>query len=153
MVIALNQVDLMEKKGLSVDVEKLAKTLGIPVATTVAIKGKGIKELTELIIEASAARTLPASPSGMASEIEERIEKLSQAVMAGSEYRLPRQVDGYQAPGEGRGDHKAHRGVKSTANTPLLAAVPGRRDRENSRRAVGHRDHRRALSRSRYDST
>jgi Fe2+ transport system protein B len=33
----------MEKKGLSVDAEKLEEILGFPVVTTVTVKGKGIK--------------------------------------------------------------------------------------------------------------
>ena len=47
MIVALNEVDLMEKKGLSVDAKKLGEILGVPVVTTVAIKGKGIANLTE----------------------------------------------------------------------------------------------------------
>ena len=39
MVIALNQVDLMEKKGLSIDAKKFEEILGVSVVTTVAIKG------------------------------------------------------------------------------------------------------------------
>jgi ferrous iron transport protein B len=79
MVIALNQVDLMEKKGLSVDVKKLSEALGVPVVTTVAIKGKGIQELTEKIIEASAARALP-RPVRYGREVEERIERITVAL-------------------------------------------------------------------------
>ena len=59
MVIALNQVDLMEKKGLSVDAKKLGEILGVPVVTTVAIKGKGIANLTEKIIEMSEKKASP----------------------------------------------------------------------------------------------
>ena len=42
MVIAFNQVDLMEKKGLSVDTKKLEEILGVSVVITVATKGIGI---------------------------------------------------------------------------------------------------------------
>src|SRR5271157_2835684 len=79
MVIALNQVDLMEKKGLSVDADRLSKIMGVPVVTTVAIKGKGIKELTEKIIEVSRDKTLPHRVK-YGKEVEECIEKLVAAM-------------------------------------------------------------------------
>jgi ferrous iron transport protein B len=79
MVVALNQVDLMEKKGLSLDAKKLGEILGVPVVTTVAIKGKGIKELTEKIIEISDSKKLP-NKIRYGQEVEERIEKLITAL-------------------------------------------------------------------------
>ena len=79
MVIALNQVDLMEKKGLSVDAKKLEEILGVPVVTTVAIKGKGIKELTENIIDEIENKKLP-NKIKYGQEIEQRIEKLISAL-------------------------------------------------------------------------
>lgn len=79
MVIALNQVDLMEKKGLSVDAKRLGEIMGVPVVMTVAIKGKGIKELTEKIIEISGTKKLP-NKVKYGQEIEERIEKLITAL-------------------------------------------------------------------------
>src|SRR5208337_4598208 len=75
MVIALNQVDLMEKKGLSVDAKKLGEILGIPVITTVAIKGKGISELTENIIEVSENKK-PPTEIKYGKEVEQCIEKI-----------------------------------------------------------------------------
>jgi ferrous iron transport protein B len=47
MVIALNMMDLAEKKGIKVDPEKLEKILGVPVVPTIASHGRGIKELLE----------------------------------------------------------------------------------------------------------
>lgn len=79
MVIALNQVDLLEKKGLAVDAKKLGETLGIPVVATIAIKGKGIAELTDKIIEASVSRALP-RPIRYGREVEERVEKMAVAL-------------------------------------------------------------------------
>lgn len=75
MIIALNQVDLMEKKGLSVDAKKLEEILGVPVVITVAIKGKGIKELTDKIIDATENKKLP-NKIKYGQEVEQLIEKL-----------------------------------------------------------------------------
>ncbi len=76
LIIALNQIDLMEKKGITIDCQKLEESLGVPVVPTVAIKGKGILELTEQIVKLAAqGRTYPKINYGK--EVEQRIEKLT----------------------------------------------------------------------------
>ena len=52
MVIALNKRDLIGKKGIVTDIEKLSKTLGCPIVETVSetSKEKGIKELIDTCI-------------------------------------------------------------------------------------------------------
>jgi len=50
MVLALNMMDQVEKKGIKIDPEKLEEILGIPVVPTIASHGKGIKELLERAI-------------------------------------------------------------------------------------------------------
>ncbi len=45
MVIALNMMDVAEKRGEKIDVEKLSRTLGVPVYPLIAKKGKGLKDL------------------------------------------------------------------------------------------------------------
>ena len=75
LLISVNQIDLAEKKGITVDVEKLAELLGVPVVPTVAIKGKGIATLTDAILDL--AQRCPIPPVlRYGKEIEERIEKL-----------------------------------------------------------------------------
>ena len=51
MIVALNQMDMAEKKGIKIDHEKLQRLLGIPVVPTVAIKGMGVYELLERSVE------------------------------------------------------------------------------------------------------
>lgn len=45
--IALNMIDVAEKRGIKVDAEKLASLLGVPVTPTVARTGKGKTELMD----------------------------------------------------------------------------------------------------------
>jgi ferrous iron transport protein B len=45
--IALNMVDVAEKRGIKVDAQKLASLLGVPVVPTIARTGKGKKELMD----------------------------------------------------------------------------------------------------------
>ena len=50
IIIDLNQIDFAAKKGIRIDAEKLSKTLGVPVNSTVAITGSGINELLSTAI-------------------------------------------------------------------------------------------------------
>ncbi|ADT83293.1 ferrous iron transport protein B [Thermococcus barophilus] len=50
VVIALNKIDLAEKKGIKFDFKKMEKVLGIPVVPTNAKDGTGIEELKKKIV-------------------------------------------------------------------------------------------------------
>ena len=50
-VIALNMMDIIEKRGDIIDIEKLSKTLGCPVVKTSALKGNGTKAVATKAIE------------------------------------------------------------------------------------------------------
>ncbi|MGD0951455.1 MAG: ferrous iron transport protein B [Methanotrichaceae archaeon] len=75
LLVALNQIDLMERKGISIDYQRLEEILGVPVVPTVAIKGKGISELTEEIIKLGEQKIAPPEIK-YGKEVEQRIEKL-----------------------------------------------------------------------------
>lgn len=49
VVLCLNLMDEAERKGISIDVEKLEKRLGIPVIPTVARDGVGVEKLLDTI--------------------------------------------------------------------------------------------------------
>jgi len=51
-VVALNMIDLAERDGLTLDPAALSAALGVPVIPTVAVRGKGLQELTAAIAEA-----------------------------------------------------------------------------------------------------
>ena len=51
MVIALNMMDVAEKRGIKVDTNKLSKELGVPVVAIVATKNEGIKELLDTVVK------------------------------------------------------------------------------------------------------
>ncbi|MFO7792105.1 MAG: FeoB small GTPase domain-containing protein [Candidatus Saliniplasma sp.] len=52
VIIALNMWDVAEDKEIDIDLERLRKLLGVPIVTTIAISGAGIKELASRIKEA-----------------------------------------------------------------------------------------------------
>ena len=45
MLLVLNMMDEVKKRGISIDTSKLSKLLGVPVVESVAVKTKGIQEL------------------------------------------------------------------------------------------------------------
>lgn len=80
MVIALNQVDMAEKKGIEINYKKLEKTLGVPVIPTVAIRGTGVYELLQRCVETIEKGEKKPSRMKYGEEIEKRIEGLSEIV-------------------------------------------------------------------------
>lgn len=51
MVIALNMMDEAKKRGISIEVDKLSKELGVPIVPIIAKNGTGIDKLLSVIIE------------------------------------------------------------------------------------------------------
>ncbi len=80
LIIALNQMDMAEKKGIKIDYEKLEKILGVPVVPTVAIKGEGIYELLKRAIEVIEKKAIKPAAVKYGEEIEERIRRLIDAL-------------------------------------------------------------------------
>ncbi len=50
VVVALNKIDLAEKKGIKIDAKKMSKVLGVPVVPLDAKDGIGMKELKDVIV-------------------------------------------------------------------------------------------------------
>ena len=76
MIIALNMVDLAEKKGVHIDSEKLGKTLGVKVIPTVASHGRGIKELLEAAFHCL-DEWCPVSAPRWSGDVEEEVGRLA----------------------------------------------------------------------------
>lgn len=51
VVIALNMIDVLKKKGDKIDVQKLSEELGVPIVETSALKEKGIKDAALKAVE------------------------------------------------------------------------------------------------------
>lgn len=61
MVLCLNMMDEAEHKGITIDREKLAALLGVPVVATVASRGQGLVDLLAAVPKARPARRPPYS--------------------------------------------------------------------------------------------
>ncbi|MET3907950.1 ferrous iron transport protein B [Bradyrhizobium sp. S3.3.6] len=54
MILVLNMFDIASRRGINVDVERLAKELGVPVVTSIAVRKGGTADLLALTDEISA---------------------------------------------------------------------------------------------------
>ncbi|MCC6827707.1 MAG: ferrous iron transporter B [Novosphingobium sp.] len=61
-VVALNMIDLAERDGLVIDPKALETALGVPVIATVAVRRRGLAELSAAIAEAEARAAGPVQP-------------------------------------------------------------------------------------------
>ena len=77
LLVALNQIDMAEKKGIVIDTKKAEQILGVPVVPTVAVSGKGITEMLDLGIDViqKNRKISPLKPR-YGKELEERTEAL-----------------------------------------------------------------------------
>jgi ferrous iron transport protein B len=55
VVVALNMIDEAEKRGVRLDVPRLAERLGVPVVPTVATRGSGLEDLKAAVVRALGA--------------------------------------------------------------------------------------------------
>lgn len=80
MVVALNQVDVAESKGINVDSGRLSELLGVPVIPTVATKNIGLHELMRMVVEVAQGELGAPSVIRYGPEVERRIDELTEAV-------------------------------------------------------------------------
>jgi ferrous iron transport protein B len=58
-VVALNMMDIVEKNGDKINIDKLSKALGCPVVETAALKGNGVRAAAEKAIETAELKKKP----------------------------------------------------------------------------------------------
>jgi len=82
MVVALNMMDVAERKGIQVDAPAVEKVLGAPVTPTIAAHGRGVKELLERAFEVldkgQSLRTLR-----FAGDVEEKVAEVERLLPPG----------------------------------------------------------------------
>ncbi len=60
VLLALNMIDIAERRGLSIDMARLSHELGMPVVSTVAVRKRGLTELLEEVDRLLPAARAPA---------------------------------------------------------------------------------------------
>ena len=88
VIMAVNMADLTEKNGDKIDFSKLSKAMGCPVLSISALKGRGIKEVTDKAIEAANKKSVNEIAHTFSNEAEEVIEKAAA--------KLPSDIDASQ---------------------------------------------------------
>ncbi len=64
MIVALNMIDVAKRRGIRIDVERLAKELGVPVVETVAVRAGGERALLDALERLLPPATTPAPTEG-----------------------------------------------------------------------------------------
>lgn len=79
-VIALNMMDVIEKRGDIIDIEKLFKTLGCPVVKTSALKGNGTKEVAMKVIEIAKNNNSNSFNMNFSQEVKDALEDIKSLI-------------------------------------------------------------------------
>ena len=90
IIIALNQIDVAENRGINIDPDKLSKLLGTPVVSTAAVLNKGVHELIDKCIELVEKQAPPRSPLEYSAEVERRIRVLAEQIGLSANQHLTR---------------------------------------------------------------
>ena len=77
IVVVLNMMDIAEEKGYKIDAAKLSKQLGVPVVEAIAVKGNGMDDLKDAIVEAAKKNT--SDKIKYSAEVETVISKVADA--------------------------------------------------------------------------
>ena len=98
MLVALNMVDLAERDGTSIDTERLASILGLPVIATVAVRRRGLAELGAGLAGVLRGETpaIAASPDSDITLVQREARTIANAVTLaqGAQRRWSQRLDG-----------------------------------------------------------
>ena len=75
VVVALNQMDIVEKRGFQIDSPELAAQLGLPVIEISALRGDGVQDVADAALAAAAKNAVPV-PVRFNDELEQLISHL-----------------------------------------------------------------------------
>lgn len=76
MLVALNQVDAAQRRGIRIDVEALQQSLGVPVVETVAIRHGGASALVDRIDAMAAHPRAPTARAAPAQDLHAEVRRL-----------------------------------------------------------------------------
>jgi len=82
LVIALNMMDVAERRGFTIDTEKLSEILDAPVVPMIASKGKGFRELRKAILNECKSHAHPLLKVDYGRDLEAKIKELEDHISA-----------------------------------------------------------------------
>ncbi len=84
LVVCLNMMDEARHKGITISPERLQELLGVPVVTTVAARGDGVRELFARVKEQAGRPPGPAPALAWHRDVEELLGKLQSRLPSGT---------------------------------------------------------------------
>jgi ferrous iron transport protein B len=79
LAVAINMTDVAAKRGISIDYEKMAALLGVPVFPVIATRGIGVHEAMDAAIDVASSGRKPL-PIRYGAEVETRVDKIEHAL-------------------------------------------------------------------------
>lgn len=76
VVIALNMADLLEKRGIKIDTERLSMLLNCPIVETSALKGNGLDEVVDEAIKVAKKNTVDLPKEIFSKDVEAAIAEV-----------------------------------------------------------------------------
>ena len=129
VVVAVNMIDLVDKKGDVLDVEKLSRRLGCDVVRISALKGTGVREAAEKALEAARC-TAASSPTFAFSNAAERtLSSVAGLMEPKPGQEIPKMQKRFFAVKLFEGDEKIAERV-AVSDAAALAAVREKAERE-----------------------
>ncbi len=117
MVLALNMIDVLERKNLAIDQTALADLLGISVRFAVATKGKGISEMLDVVLY-DPHLLKPQRSFWFGAEIEKEIQKITDQIVTVKNY--PKRFLAIKLLEK---DHEINRLINESGQTAVLEQV------------------------------
>ena len=81
VVVAVNMMDMIEKNGDKVNLEKMSKEFGCPVFGVSAMKGTGIFEAVDACVDAAAKHAVPKSQHKFSDGVEKALSHIEEVVL------------------------------------------------------------------------
>lgn len=82
VVIALNMADLLEKRGIKIDVERLSMLLDCPIVETSALKQSGLEEVVDEAVRVAKKKTVDLPKEIFSKDLEAAIAEVKKVVPA-----------------------------------------------------------------------
>ncbi|MGN0073015.1 MAG: ferrous iron transporter B, partial [Coriobacteriales bacterium] len=117
VVVALNQMDLVRKRGYTIRARELSSQLGLPVVEVSALQGTGIPECTAATIRAAHGMQAPV-PVRFSTQMEQFLSQVDAQLPAGTPQALRR----YYALKLFEGDQKAAAELSGAPDVSTIAA-------------------------------
>lgn len=80
VVIALNMIDVVRKRGDKIDIEKLQEALGCEIIETSALKGEGASEAADKAIALASKKVIQSYNHGFSSIVEEALTEIGKTI-------------------------------------------------------------------------